>query len=264
MRRNKHAFLGTDGDKGGFPRKGLPPGPVSLVAGGTMSLTENAKVHATVLDTSLQAGAIDMAAGAAVSVDVGKLTVQSDSTLTMADGATMTVQQGTIDITTVGDAIVTGIFTGNPTESAISITSTEGHILAGHTLGSGHIDIQADTGPAAKLTMWAALGIGDEPLNLKLLNLEATSGGKADLAVDGSVNIDSITAVERVLLSATGDITGGSVSASDGYVSITGGTGAYRGIKAFPMQFFAKHSKLGRHEGIAFSGTASSTSRRRT
>ncbi|WP_374319346.1 leukotoxin LktA family filamentous adhesin [Aquabacterium sp.] len=201
------------------------PGPVTLIAGGTMSLTENAKVHATVLDTSLQAGAIDMAAGAAVSVDVGKLTVQSDSTLTMADGATMTVQQGTIDITTVGDAIVTGIFTGNPTESAISITSTEGHILAGHTLGSGHIDIQADTGPAAKLTMWAAQGIGDEPLNLKLLNLEATSGGKADLAVDGSVNIDSITAVERVLLSATGGITGGSVSASDGYVSITGGTG---------------------------------------
>ena len=201
------------------------PGPVSLVAGGTMSLTENAKVHATVLDTSLQAGAIDMASGSAISVDVGKLSVRSDTTLTMADGATMSVQQGTIDITTVGDAIVTGIFTGNPTESAISITSTAGHILAGHTLGSGHIDIQADTGPAAKLTMWAAQGIGDEPLNLKLLNLKATSGGKADLAVDGSVNIDSITAVERVLLSATDGITGGSVSASDGYVSISTGTG---------------------------------------
>ena len=42
-----------------------------------------------------------------------------------------------------------------------------------------------------------------------------------------------------------------------GIAKVTGGTGAYRGVKAFPMQFFAKHSKLGRHEVIGFNGTAS-------
>lgn len=38
---------------------------------------------------------------------------------------------------------------------------------------------------------------------------------------------------------------------------ITGGTGAWRGITSMPLQFNAKHSKLGKHEAIAFRGTGS-------
>jgi len=183
----------------------MAPGSVSLVAGGAIDMTENADVHATVLGASVRAGE-----------------------LTMADGARLTVDVGTIDITTVGDAIVTGIYTGNPTASAISVTSTGGRILAGHALGSGHIDITADTEPGAKLTLWAAQGIGDEPLNLKVLNFEAYSGGIADLAFDGAVTIDSLTAGDRIWLTAGGDVTGGAVSSTgmggfhtDDWVSIT-------------------------------------------
>lgn len=43
---------------------------------------------------------------------------------------------------------------------------------------------------------------------------------------------------------------------------ITGGTGAYAGIRAYPYSFFAKHSKLGRHEVIRMQGTAQLPARR--
>jgi ubiquinone biosynthesis protein UbiJ len=194
------------------------PGTIGLVSGGTMTLTQNANVHATVLATSLNAGELVMDAGAKVAVDIGNLNVNSGSTLTMADGATMTVNQGTINITSVGDAVVTGIFTGNPTASAINITSTAGHILAGHTLGSGHLDIVADTAPGAKLTMSAALGIGDEPLNVQLLNLQAASGGVVDVTVQNNpatpVNNVDVSAADRVLLTSNVSISGGTVAST--------------------------------------------------
>ncbi len=44
---------------------------------------------------------------------------------------------------------------------------------------------------------------------------------------------------------------------------ITGGTGAWKGITSMPLQFNAKHSKLGRHEAIAFRGTGSMPARGR-
>jgi hypothetical protein len=207
------------------------PGTIGLVSGGTMTLTPNANVHATVLATSLNAGELVMDAGAKVAVDVGNLNVNSSSTLTMADGATMTVSQGTINITTVGDAIITGITTGNPTLSAITITSTAGHILAGHTLGSGHLDIVADTPPQATLTMSAALGIGDEPLNVQLLNVVASSGGVVDVAAQGSLNNATVQAADRVLLTATGSIGGGTIASTgtganpDNTVTVTSTTG---------------------------------------
>ena len=44
---------------------------------------------------------------------------------------------------------------------------------------------------------------------------------------------------------------------------ITGGTGAWRGITSMPLEFNAKHSKLGKHEAIAFRGTGSLPARGR-
>ena len=66
-----------------------------------------------------------------------------------------------------------------------------------------------------------------------MLNLQATSGGVVDLAAQGPLNIVGITAGDRVLLSATGDITGDAVTSSgtggtnpDQSISITSTTGS--------------------------------------
>jgi hypothetical protein len=109
------------------------PGPVQLIAGGAVTMEPGAAVRSTTLGLLLDA-----------------------ARLTMADGASMTIDVGTIDIKTAGDALITGIFTGNPTESAIKITSG-GRVLTG---GNSLLDIIADGGPGAKLTINAAGGIG--------------------------------------------------------------------------------------------------------
>ena len=44
---------------------------------------------------------------------------------------------------------------------------------------------------------------------------------------------------------------------------ITGGTGAWKGITSKPLEFNAKHSKLGKHEVIAFRGTGTLPARGR-
>ncbi len=170
------------------------PGPISLVSGGLMTLTSSADVHATVLGLFLQAGALTM----------------SDAN----DGvhaARMRVDVGTIDIETTGDALITGIETGNSTESAIKLVSTAGRILDN---GDTRLDIIADTPPSATLSIFGALGIGDNPLDVRLLNLQADSGGVVDIAVQDSVNIVAINAADRVLFSAGGDITGGAITAT--------------------------------------------------
>ncbi|MCY7306706.1 MAG: hypothetical protein LH632_11260 [Rhodoferax sp.] len=167
------------------------PGPFSLVAGGQIRLTPNADVHATTLGVFLRAGSLTME-------DAG-------------DGvhaAQLRVDAGTVDMETVGDALITGISVGNPTASAIRLVSTAGRILDN---GDTRLDIIADTPPSAQLTISAALGVGADPLDVRLLNLLATSGGVVDLAVAGSVNILAISAADRVLLTAGGAITGAEV-----------------------------------------------------
>lgn len=188
-------------------------GPVEISVG--KKLTVSAQRDIEIDDSSSPTGKRTVATAPAAHIRVtGVGTLINADELVMEDGATLAADLGTIAITTRGDAIVTGISTGNGTASAISITSTAGHILAGHTLGSGHMDIIADTPPAAKLTMSAALGIGDEPLNVRLLNLKATSGGVVDIAVQDSVIIDAIAADGRVSLTAGGSITGNSVTST--------------------------------------------------
>ena len=189
------------------------PGPIGLVSGGTMTMTPRADVHATTLGVFVRGGALTM----------------EDAT-DGVNAARMRVDVGTIDIETVGDARITGIETGNSTENAIRVVSTAGRILDN---GDTRLDIIADTPPAAKLTISGALGIGDDPLDVRLLNLQATSGGVVDLAVQGSVNIDAVSAGDRVLLTAGGNITGNSVSSTgagttnpDQSVSVTSASGS--------------------------------------
>ena len=187
------------------------PGAISLVSGGPMTMTPNADVHATTLGVFLRANT---------------LTMEDDGT----HAARVRVDAGTIDIETVGDALITGIETGNPTASAIRIVSTAGRILDN---GDTRLDIVADTEPEAKLTISGALGIGDNPLDIRVHNLEASSGGIIDLAEENAVNIVSITAGDRVLLTAGGDITGNSVTSTgtgntnpDKSISITSSGGS--------------------------------------
>ena len=187
------------------------PGPFSLVAGGLMTFTPRADVHATALGVFLRAANLTMEdAGDAV------------------HAAQLRVDSGTVDIETAGDALITGISVGNPTSSAIRLVSTAGRILDN---GDTRLDIIADTPPSATLTISAAKGIGDNPLDVRLLNLQADSGGVVDLAVQGPVNIVAIAAADRVLLTATGTISGDSVRSTgtgsnlDKSISITSATG---------------------------------------
>lgn len=189
------------------------PGPISLVSGGTLTMTPWADVHATTLGVFLRAGALTMQDADRMR-DSGETL---DPKYVSGDAARMRVDVGTIDIETVGDAKITGIETGNGTESAIRVVSTAGRILDN---GDTRLDIIADTPPAARLTISAPLGVGADPLDVRLLNLQAEStGGVVDLAVQGSVNIVAVTAADRVLLTAGGDVTGNSVTSTG---SVTG------------------------------------------
>ncbi len=187
------------------------PGAISLVSGGTITMTPKADVHATTSGVFLRAGSLVMQ-DAQRMIDRGEIL---DPKYVTGDAAQIRVDVGTIDIQTTGDALITGIRTGNTTESAIRIVSTAGRILDN---GDTRLDIIADQGNA-RLTISGALGIGDDPLDVRLVNLDATSGGVADLAAQGPLNIVGITASDRVLLSATGDITGDAVTSTG-----TGGT----------------------------------------
>lgn len=179
------------------------PGPIGLVAGGAITMTPNANVRASALGLLLDA-----------------------ATLVMAEGARMTVDVGTIDIRTQGDAVITGIFTGNPTASAITITAG-GSVLDG---GDSALDIIADTAPGAKLTITAGGTIGGNPLDVRLLNLEAISGGLTHLAEQDSVNVVSVRAGGEVLLNAgvaaPGSITGADITSTGGAVNVAAAGGA--------------------------------------
>ena len=170
------------------------PGPISLVAGGGMTMTPFAHVHATALGVFLRADSLTM-----LDADDG------------VNAAHLEVDVGPIDIGVTGDAVVTGIFTGNGTESAIVIDAG-GSIFDG---GDLRIDITAATGPAAKLTMTAGGQIGGNPLEIDVLNLDATAGnGVIHLAVLNDVNIGTVQSPGEVVIDAGGSITGGTVISS--------------------------------------------------
>jgi hypothetical protein len=187
------------------------PGMITLSSGSTVTMTPKADVHATTFGVFVRAGGLVMEDAQRL-LDTGEAL---DLKYVAGDAAQIRVDVGTIDIQTSGDALITGIRTGNTTESAVRIVSTAGRILDN---GDTRLDIIADQGNA-RLTISGALGIGDDPLDVRLANLDATSGGVVDLAAEGPLNIVGISAGDRVLLSATGDITGDAVTSTG-----TGGT----------------------------------------
>ncbi|HMY79089.1 MAG TPA: hypothetical protein PLT98_10105, partial [Thauera aminoaromatica] len=222
----------------------LAPGPISLVSGASMVLTPFADIHATTLGVFLQASDLLMQESA-------------DG----ADAARIQVDVGTIDLRTVGhqaapdaprsggDAVITGIFTGNPTESAILIDAF-GSVLDG---GDKRLDIIARTAPAATLTIRAGGQIGGNPLEIDVLRFNANSGGlihldspgslamgdvraerEIDIRAAGSISADSVTSVsEDVRLAADGgDLRVGAISGRDVELGVQGGNAEIGSIDA--------------------------------
>ena len=166
-------------------------GPLSLTAGGTMHLTDQADVHATTQGLRLRAGSLRM-----------------DDAGNGGDAAQIRVDLGSIDIETVGDALITGIQAGRDAADAVRIVSTAGRILDS---GDTRVDIMAMGGAASQVTLVGAQGVGNDPLDVATAKISATSGGVVDLAFVGDIDIVGIEAGNRVLLTADGSITGNSV-----------------------------------------------------
>ncbi|WP_394787155.1 leukotoxin LktA family filamentous adhesin [Rhodoferax sp.] len=157
-------------------------------------------------------GAVLAGAAQGVSIDA--------YTLSMADGARLQANTGTVLINTVGDATITGISSGSGSANAVAITSG-GNVIDG---GDTRLDVRADSGPASKVSITAAGSIGKgNPLEMQLSNLKATAGQDVGLAVTGSVAIDAVQAGGQVGITASGAISGNSVI-GQGDVALDAGT----------------------------------------
>ena len=170
-------------------------GSISLVSGGQTTLTTQADVTSTAADIQIRAGS---------------LTMEDDGVA----AARVRSGTGSIDVETVGDAVITGIESGNGTASAVRVVSTGGRVLDG---GDTRLDVIADTAPAAKFTVAGLLGVGSDgnPLDVRVRDLNASSvQGSVALAVVGGVNIEAVSAGDAVQITADGDITGQSVTST--------------------------------------------------
>jgi hypothetical protein len=188
------------------------PGPVQMVAGnmsptsGKLSMSGNADVESA-------AGNIDVVAG---SID-------------MADGSRLAAAIGTVAMATTGDAIVTGVSSGNAGADAVRISSSGGRILDG---GDTRVDITA-TAPGAVVTLSAAGGVGvatrrpdgtiaatANPLEIDAARLDGTSsGGGFQAAGSGALTVGQITAAGDIGLFGIG---GPIVFANDAGLTVTG------------------------------------------
>lgn len=166
-------------------------GPMSLTAGGAMHLTDKADLHVTTQGLRVRAD-----------------TLRMDDAGNGVDAARMRVDLGSVDIETVGDALITGITSGRDGADAVRVVSTAGRILDN---GDTRTDITAMGGATSQVTLQGALGVGNDPLDVATRRVSATSGGVVDLAFEGDIDIVGIQAGNRVLLTAQGDITGDSV-----------------------------------------------------
>ncbi|MCC7484889.1 MAG: leukotoxin LktA family filamentous adhesin [Burkholderiales bacterium] len=177
-------------------------GPIGIAAGGNLLITDGGTVHARTGGLLLTAGSLTMEGAAKIAIDVG-----------------------TVDIvTSTADAVITDIVTGNPTQSAVTITSA-GSVLDGDNLALGpdNLDITAAS-LGAKVTINAQNRIGGNPIDILAGGLDANAAtGLVHIAVQGGVDIGSVRGANEVVLTATGDITGGAVT-STGSTATTSST----------------------------------------
>ncbi|MDB5562665.1 MAG: hypothetical protein JWN11_2083, partial [Hyphomicrobiales bacterium] len=221
----------------------------SIVSGASVALTAG---NEGVVDGSVSAlGGIALRAGGRfvitsdgdVQSTAGDIVIDANS-LKMLDGAILTANIGKVEVTTTGDALVTGITSGNAAVDAVSI-SAAGHILAG--TDPARIDITA-MAAGAGIKLVAGKGIGDQteadakyadgptdipgsanlitqvanPLRLKTAKLDIVStAGDVDIQTLAAVNAATVSAVTgNINILAAADFHANLISAPLGTVTI--------------------------------------------
>ena len=213
----------------------VAPGAIDLV--GDKRLTLSGTRDILIGDPNSLAGtSTQVASAAAVRSLTGNITMTADE-LRILDDATVRAGVGTVRFDSAGDAIVTGISTGNATSNAVIGRSTNGRILDG---GDVRIDITANQ-PGAVMTLSAQKGVGagtlraDGSIDAAAANsLEIDVASAAAVAVTGNLNLSTQGLLNLSSASAPGDInlfgsTGviaGSIISTSGGISVNAPDGS--------------------------------------
>ena len=204
----------------------VAPGAIELV--GDQRLTLSGTRDIEIGDPNSLAGtSTQVASAAAVHSLSGNITMTADE-LRILDDATVRADTGTVRFDTTGDAIVTGISTGNATANAVRGQSTSGRILDG---GDVHLDITANqTGAVMTLSAQNGVGTGTlradgsidaataNPLEIDVASASAEAiTGNLNLSTQGLLNLTSASAPGDInLFGGTGVIAGSIVSTGGG------------------------------------------------
>src|SRR5690606_4764996 len=87
------------------------------------------------------------------------------------------------------------------------------------------LDIIAEGGAGAKLTLDAAGGIGDDLLRIQVSRLDATTGGALHIEEYDGPGIGTVHAGGAVMLTAGGSVAAGTVESVNGQVALTSTAG---------------------------------------
>ena len=196
----------------------VAPGAIDLL--GDKRLTLSGTRDILIGDpNSLEGTSTQVALAATVRSLTGDISMTADE-LRILNDATVRAEVGTVRFDTAGDAIVTGISTGNATSNAVTGRSINGRILDG---GDAHLDITANQ-PGAVMTLSAQNGVGtgtlraDGSIDAAAANsLEIDVASAAAVAVTGNLNLTTQGLLNLTSASAPGDI------------NLFGGTGVIAG-----------------------------------
>jgi hypothetical protein len=213
----------------------VAPGAIDLV--GDKRLTLSGTRDILVGDPNSLAGtSTQVASAAAVRSLTGNITMTADE-LRILNDATVRAEVGTVRFDTEGDAIVTGISTGNATANAVTGQSANGRILDG---GDVHLDITANQ-PGAVMTLSAQSGVGTatlradgsiDPATVNPLEIDVASAsavaitGNLNLSTQGLLNLTSATAPGDINLFAGTGVIAGSILSTGGAIAVNAPNGS--------------------------------------
>ncbi len=213
----------------------VAPGAIDLV--GDKRLTLSGTRDILVGDPNSLAGtSTQVASAAAVRSLTGNITMTADE-LRILNDATVRAEVGTVRFDTAGDAIVTGISTGNATANAVSGQSANGRILDG---GDVHLDITANQAGAV-MTLSAQSGVGTatlradgsiDPATANPLEIDVASAsavavtGNLNLSTQGLLNLTTATAPGDINLSGGTGVIAGSILSSGGGITVNASNGS--------------------------------------
>ena len=198
---------------------------VTLTSAGAMALLGGVNAGGDVALTA--GGRLDMGAASMIATAAGNVTVSADSMI-MAEGASVVATSGYVNVTTVGNAVLSNVSAGASSDDAILVAA--GGDIVGGVDQTRNFDLSATRGG---VVLRSGSGIGDatwegdvllaraNPLRIKSGRIEAqaTTGDISLVMVDavragdviasaGSVDIDARSSFAIGMVSATGgDVT---------------------------------------------------------